>query len=90
MKRHHKWAIGGFGMVVVITLVILAILLNGVIVKQTVDYNTLNNKIINLQADTQNKLNELTENLLQTKTSVEESQKELILLKPLQEKIFQG
>jgi len=90
MKRHHKWAIGGFGMVVVITLVILAILLNGVIVKQTVDYNTLNNKIINLQADTQNKLNELTENLLQTKTSVEESQKELILLKASAGEDFSG
>ncbi len=90
MKRHHKWAIGGFSTVVVITLIILAILLNGLIVKQTIDYNNLNNKIINLQADTQNKLNELTESLLQTKTTVEKSQEELILLKASAGEDFSG
>ena len=58
MKRHHKWAIGGFSTVIIITLIILAILLNGLMVKQSIDYNTLNNKILNLQADTQSKLNE--------------------------------
>lgn len=90
MKRHHKWALGGFSTVVVVALIILAVLLNGLIVKQSIDYNTLNNKIINLQADTQNKLNELTENLLQTKTSVEESQKELTLLKASAGEDFSG
>jgi len=90
MKRHHKWAIGGFSTVVVITLIILAILLNGLIVKQSIDYNTLNNKILNLQADTQSKLNELTENIIKTQTTVEKSQEELVLLKASVGEDFSG
>ena len=90
MKRHHKWAIGGFSTVIIITLIILAILLNGLIVKQSIDYNTLNNKILNLQADTQSKLNELTENIIKTQTTVEESQEELVLLKASVGEDFSG
>ena len=90
MKRHHKWVIGGFSSVVIVALIILAILLNGLIVKQSIDYNTLNNKISNLQADTQSKLNELTTNLLETKITVEESQEELILLKASAGEDFSG
>jgi len=90
MKRHHKWAIGGFSTVVVITLIILAILLNGLIVKQSIDYNTLNNKILNLQADTQSKLNELTENIIKTQTTVKKSQEELVLLKASVGEDFSG
>jgi S1-C subfamily serine protease len=90
MRRHHKWAIGGFGTVVLIFMLVSGILLNGVIVKQTVDYNTLNNRIINLQADTQNKLNELTENIIETQTTVEESQEELNQLKASVGEDFSG
>jgi len=90
MKRHHKWAIGGFSTVIIITLIILAILLNGLMVKQSIDYNTLNNKILNLQADTQSKLNELTENIIKTQTTVEESQEELVLLKASVGEDFSG
>ena len=90
MKRHHKWAIGGFSTVVIVSLVILAILLNGLIVKQSIDYNNLNNKIINLQADTQNKLNELTQSVIETQTTVKESQEELILLKASAGEDFSG
>lgn len=90
MKRHHKWAIGGFGTVIVVALVIIAILLNGLIVKQSIDYNNLNNKIINLQADTRNKLNELTQSIIETQTTVEKSQKELTLLKASAGEDFSG
>jgi len=90
MKKHHKWAIGGFGTMVIIFMVISGILLNGIIVKQTVDYKSLNNKIINLQADTQNKLNELTESIIETQTTVEKSQEELILLKASAGEDFSG
>jgi len=90
MKRHHKWAIGGFGTLVIIFMIIAGIVLNGIIVKQSVDYNTLNNKILNLQADTQSKLNELTTNLLETQTTVEKSQEELILLKASAGEDFSG
>lgn len=90
MKRHHKWMVGGFSSIVIIALIALAILLNGLIVKQSVDYSTLNNKIKNLQADTQSKLNELTENIIETQTTVEESQEELVLLKASVGEDFSG
>ena len=90
LKKHHKWAIGGFGTIVIIFMIISGILLNGMIVKQKVDYNTLNNKILNLQADTQSKLNELTESIIETQTTVEESQEELILLKASAGEDFSG
>jgi len=90
MKKHHKWAIGGFGSIVIVFMVISGILLNGIIVKQTVDYKNLNNKINNLQADTQNKLNELTESVIETQITVEESQEELILLKASAGEDFSG
>jgi len=90
MKKHHKWMIGGFSSIVIMALIVMAILLNGLIVKQTIDYSTLNNKINNLQADTQSKLNELTESIIETQTTVEESQEELTLLKASVGEDFSG
>ena len=77
LKRHHKFVIGSFSFIIILSLIIMGILLNGLIVKQTIDYANLNNKINSLQADTQNKLNELSEKLLQTKTTIEESKEEI-------------
>lgn len=90
LKRHHKWIIGGASSVIIVFMIIVGILLNGVMVKQSVDYKNLNNKISELQADTQNKLNELTESLLETKTSVEESQEDISLLKASAGEDFSG
>ena len=58
LKKHHKWMIGGFSTIVLIFMIITVILLNGIIVKQQINHNELSNRIVNLQADTQNKLNE--------------------------------
>lgn len=69
LKRHHKWMIGGFSTVVIIYMIITGILLNGIIVKQQINHNELSNRINNLQADTQNKLNELTGSLMETRDS---------------------
>ncbi len=90
MKRHHKWAIGGFGTVVIIFMIITGILLNGMIVKQKVDYNILNNKINELQTNTQSQINILSENLISTQTSIEESQKAINLLKATAGEDFSG
>jgi len=90
LKRHHKFILGGISSLVIISLIVIGILLNGIIVKQNVDYNNLNGKINNLQLDTQNKLNELTETLLQTKTSIEHSQEEISLLKASVGEDFSG
>ena len=82
--------IGSFSFIIILSLIIMGILLNGLIVKQTIDYVNLNNKINSLQADTQNKLNELSEKLLQTKTTIEESKEEINLLKASVGEDFSG
>jgi S1-C subfamily serine protease len=69
LKKHHKWMIGGFSTIVIIYMIITAILLNGIIVKQQINHNDLSDRIDSLQADTQNKLNELTRDLIETKNS---------------------
>ncbi len=67
MRKHHKIILGGFGSIVLTFMIVSGILLNGIIVKQTINHNELNYKIESLQADTQSKLNELTNNVIKTK-----------------------
>ncbi len=81
LKRHHKWAIGGFGTIVIVFMIVTGILLNGLIVKQTADYASLISKINNLQENIQNQINLLSDDILTTQTSLEESQQELSELK---------
>ncbi len=90
MKKHHKWVIGGFSSVVIIALIILAIFLNGLIVKQSIDYTNLNNKINELQTNTQSQINILSENLIGTQTGLEESRKAISLLKASAGEDFSG
>ena len=77
LKKHHKWMIGGISAVVVIYMVVSIILISGLAVKQTSDYNKFTNEINKLQADTQNKLNELTENLLLIKEDIRQTKENL-------------
>ena len=65
LKKHHKWMIGSFTTIVIVFMIISGILLNGIIVKQTLNHNEVSNRITELQADTSSKLNELTEALIQ-------------------------
>ena len=85
LKKHHKWVIGGFSSVVIIFMVVTGILLNGIIVKQTINHNELSKEIENLQTDTQSKLNELTNSIIEiesgleeTKTTLEKEQKRIL------------
>ena len=77
LRKHHKWMIGGISAVVAIYMIISIILISGLAVKQTSDYNKLADEINKLQADTQNKLNELTENLLLTKEDIKQTKENL-------------
>jgi len=70
LKKHHKWIIGSFSSIVIIYIIVSAIFLNGIIVKQTVNHNTVTDKINELQADTQSKFNELTESLMNQKNEL--------------------
>ena len=97
LRKHHKWIIGSFSSIVIIFMVVTGILLNGIIVKQTLNHNELSNQIDALQTDTQTKLNELTNSLLElesnleeTKTTLEKNQQELTKLKASASEDFSG
>src|SRR3989344_9286359 len=77
LKKHHKWMIGGISSIVLVYMIVSAILLNGIIVKQTINHNKLSDRLNELQADTQNKLNELTEEVIKTRTDLDETQTSL-------------
>ncbi len=77
LRKHHKWMIGGISAVVVIYMIVSIIIISGLAVKQTSDYNQLAKEINKLQADTQSKLNELTENLLLVKEDIQQTKKNL-------------
>jgi len=85
LKKHHKWMIGGISAVVVIYMVVSIIIMSGLAVKQTSDYNQLANEINKLQADTQNKLNELTENLLSAKEDIRQTKENLTDIEAIRE-----
>jgi serine protease Do len=70
MKRHHKIILGGFSTLIVISLIIIAILLNGVILKQNLENAALDQKISRLQNDTNGKINELATGLIETRQSL--------------------
>ncbi|MBI2004333.1 trypsin-like peptidase domain-containing protein [Candidatus Pacearchaeota archaeon] len=77
LRKHHKWMIGGISAVVVIYMIVSIIIMSGLAVKQTSDSNKLANEINKLQADTQSKLNELTENLLLVKEDIRQTKENL-------------
>ncbi len=97
LRKHHKWIIGSFSSIVIIFMIVTGVLLNGIIVKQTLNHNELSNQIDALQTDTQTKLNELTNSLLElesnleeTKTTLEKNQQELTKLKASASEDFSG
>ncbi len=73
LKKHHKFIIGGFSTIVLVYMIVTLILLNGAIVKQQINYNELSKEINDIktsQTDTESKLSELTENLMETRYSL--------------------
>lgn len=79
LKKHHKIIIGSFSSLVIIFMILTSIFVYMIFIKQNVNYNLLNKKIINLQTDTQNQISILADNLMQTQELVEESQEALQL-----------
>ena len=66
LKKHHKWLIGSFSSLVILFMIIMGVLMYIMFVKQELNQNQLNKKIFELNADLQIKINEITENLMQT------------------------
>ena len=71
MKRHHKVIIGSFSTLVIVSLVVIAILLNGIIVKQNIENSYLNQRISQLEDETDGKVNELAVEIINTKSSLD-------------------
>jgi S1-C subfamily serine protease len=70
MKKHHKIFLGSFGTVVIIFMIVITILLNGIIVKQTIENKALRQEIQKLEDSTNGKINELAVNVINTKTAI--------------------
>jgi len=62
-KRRHHWTLRGHSLLIIILIISLVILS----VYQNTQYVKIQDRLAEMQADTQSKLNELTENVLQTK-----------------------
>ena len=67
LKKHHKILLGGFSSIVIIFMIVNSIFLYSLFIKQNLNYNSLNQKI----TDAQSNINTLTDNLIQTKTTLE-------------------
>ena len=70
LKRHHKIILGGFSAIIIAFMITNSIVIYSILAKQDSNYKTLNQKIIELQTDTQSKINELSNGLIQTKEAV--------------------
>lgn len=66
LKKHHKIIVGSFSSIIIIFMIVTGILLYSLFLKQNLIYNSLNQKI----TDVQSNINILTENLIQTKESL--------------------
>jgi S1-C subfamily serine protease len=94
LERHHKWIIGGVSSILVIFMISSGIMMYLLFVKQEVNYGQLNQKISDVQGDTQIKINQLTENIRQTNeilnTQLGSLSEELELLKASAGEDFSG
>jgi S1-C subfamily serine protease len=66
LKRHHKWMIGSFGSLVIIFMIASGIFTYSLLVKQELNKNQLEKEILDLQADLQVKIDQLTQSIIQT------------------------
>jgi len=64
LKKHHKIFIGGFTTVIVAYMIVTAVLLNGLIVKQTVNHGQLSGRFDEFQETMQGRINELTDRVI--------------------------
>jgi len=66
LKKHHKWLIGSFSSLIIIFMLTTSVFMYLIFLKQEYNYGVLNKKIADSQTETQSKINELAENLIQT------------------------
>ncbi len=69
IKPHHKIIIGSFSTIVIIFMIVNGALMYALFVKQKMDYNELSSAI----KETQNNINTLSENLIETRKTLEQT-----------------
>ena len=104
LKKHHKWIIGSFSSIVILFMIVSGVLLYTLFIQQNINYNSLNDKILEQGTNTQTQISILTESIMSTQNSLtetqitlqltqqnlEESQQELDLLKASAGEDFSG
>lgn len=94
LERHHKWIIGGASSIIIIFMISSGIMMYLLFVRQEINYDQLNQKISEVQGDTQIKIDQLTENIRQTNeilnTQLGTLSEELELLKASAGEDFSG
>ena len=94
LKRHHKWIIGSFSSIVIIFMIVSGVFTYSLLINQEYNFEKLNQKIEDLQLDTQLKINDLTESLIQTNEILDKEvgslSQELSLLKASASADFSG
>ena len=73
MRRRHKIIIGGFSSFLIILLIANSVFIYFLYGQLQLSYNRIESDIRELKEDTQSNINTLTENLIQTKTTLEET-----------------
>ncbi len=73
MKKHHKIIIGSFSTFLIILLIANSVFIYILYGQLQLSYNRVESDIRELKEDTQSNINTLTENLIQTKTTLEET-----------------
>jgi S1-C subfamily serine protease len=94
LEKHHKIIFGSFTTIVVVFMISAGVLFYFMYAQQTIQYQELNDQIENLQKDTQSKINELTDSILETNQLVSSEigslSQELNLLKASAGEDFSG
>mgnify|MGYP001599049880 CR=1 FL=1 len=67
LKPHHKWIIGGASTLLILFMITMSIFTYMIFVKQELNYNTLDRRILDLRTETQKNINDLSSSLLETK-----------------------
>jgi S1-C subfamily serine protease len=70
LERKHKIIIGGVSTIVILFMILSSLFMYSIFVQQSADFNILNNKITNLQANTQTQINSLSESISGTKSDI--------------------
>jgi S1-C subfamily serine protease len=81
LKPHHKWIIGGVSTLLILFIIIMSVFMYIIFVKQELNYNALDRRILDLRTETQKNLNDISSSLLKTNSNLGNISQEFSQLK---------